>query len=266
MNKYLQVFKISFQQEFAYRLNFIMWRVRNMTYLFLVYFLWDSVFSDPGRVIFGYDRAKILTYIFGIFIIRTIVTASRTIDIGGEISRGELANYLLKPVNYFKYWFTRDLSSKALNLGFLAFEVAILFLIFKPTIFLQTNPFFLILFLISLVLAVILYFLILFITNIFTLWYPDQAWGANFLLIIFIEYLGGGMFPLNILPETLQKILYATPFPYLLFAPLQIYLGAFNVAASLRTVFIEVFFVFLFAIILKSLWNKGLRTYSSEGR
>ncbi|HJX46074.1 MAG TPA: ABC-2 family transporter protein, partial [Patescibacteria group bacterium] len=132
MKKYLSVFKISFQQEFAYRVNFIMWRVRNVTQLFLVFFLWDTVFSAQGKVIFGYDKTRILTYVFGLLIIRAFVLSARAVDVAGEVANGDLSNYLIKPVSYFKYWLTRDLSSKALNLIFAAFETTALFFILKP--------------------------------------------------------------------------------------------------------------------------------------
>ena len=103
MNKYLTIFKISFAQEFAYKVNFVMWRVRNVMQIFLVFFLWDSVFSGSERVVFGYDRARILTYIFGILLVKSLVYSSRSIDVAGEISRGDLSNYLTKPISYFRY-------------------------------------------------------------------------------------------------------------------------------------------------------------------
>src|SRR3990172_12211682 len=139
MKKYLAIFRISFAQEFAYRLNFIMWRVRNVMQIILIFFLWSSVFSDPSRVVFGYDKARILTYVFGILIIKAIVLSARTVDVAGEISSGDLTNFLLKPVNYFKYWFTRDLSSKALNLSFAVVEFFLLYLVLKPSLFFQTD-------------------------------------------------------------------------------------------------------------------------------
>src|SRR4030042_569121 len=95
MKKYLSVFKISFQQEFAYRVNFIMWRVRNVTQLFLVFFLWDTVFSAQGKVIFGYDKTRILTYVFGLLIIRAFVLSARAVDVAGEVANGDLSNYLI---------------------------------------------------------------------------------------------------------------------------------------------------------------------------
>src|SRR3989344_5901660 len=162
MNKYLQVFKISFEQEFAYRLNFIMWRVRNVLQIFVVFFLWDTIFSFRESTLFGYDRDRILTYVFGLIFVKAFVFSARAQDVSGEIARGEIINYLLKPVNYFKYWLTRDISSKALNLAFATVEFGILYLILKPPLFFQTNPIIILLFLVSIILAMSTYFFILF--------------------------------------------------------------------------------------------------------
>lgn len=266
MRKYWTVFKVSFQQEYAYKLNFIMWRVRNIVQIFLIFFLWDSVFANPSTVVFGYDRAKILTYVLGLVIVRAVVTSARAADVGGEIANGDLANYLVRPVSYFKYWFMRDVASKVINLVFAFFEIGILFILLNPPFYFQTNPTYILLFLASLVVSVFLYFVILFVFNLLTLWYPEQGWGVYFLLFIFVDFLGGGIFPLDILPAVIQKILYATPFPYLIFAPLEIYLGKFNVLTAIRAITVSAIWLAIGIISLRKMWALGLRRYASEGR
>lgn len=266
MRKYLTIFEISFQQEFAYKLNFVMWRVRNVLQVLITYFLWTTIFSDPSRIVFGYDRAKILTYIFGLIVVRAIVLSSRTIDVAGEVSQGLLTNYLLKPMSYIKYWFTRDISSKALNLAFSIFEATILFLILKPEFFLQTNVALFSLFVASLLIAVVLFFFLMFIANMLPLWLPEQPWSMSFLLFIFTDFLGGGVFPLDILPDYITKLIYLTPFPYLLFMPLQIYLGKLDVLSSLNAVLTGGVWVILLAFITKAIWTQGLKSYGAVGR
>lgn len=267
MKKYLSVFKISYLQEFAYRLNFIMWRVRNVLQIFLVFFLWSTVYANPGTELFGYDRDRILTYVFGILIIRAVVLSARTVDVAGEISNGDLTNFLLKPINYFKYWFTRDISSKVLNLGFAAVEAGALYLILKPPFFLQTDPGILFAFFISLVLAVLMFFTLLFLVNMIAFWIPTAGWAAQFLVIvIFTEYLSGGIFPIDILPETVQTIIYALPFPYLLFFPLQIYLGKLSTIAIARGLAASFIWTLILGFAVNIVWNKGLEQYSAEGR
>lgn len=267
MNKYLQVFKISFQQEFVYRLNFIMWRVRNILQIFIVFFLWDAVFRNPEKVIFGYDRAKILTYVFGILIVKAFVLSARAVDVAGEVSNGTFSNYLLKPVSYFGYWLTRDASSKALNLIFAAAEVALLYLLLKPPLFLQTNLGYLIGFIVSVAIAILIFFILLFITSAVPFWMPEASWGTQFLVIVIItEFLSGAVFPLDIFPEVVQKILYVLPFPYLIFFPLQIYLGKLPAAEIFKGLLISSFWLVVLWFFLKSLWNRGLKVYQAFGR
>jgi len=266
MDKYLAIFKISFAQEFAYRLNFVMWRVRNIMQFFLIFFLWDTVFSSPSTQIFGYDRPKILTYVFGLIIVRSIVLSARSVDIAGEVSRGDLSNYLVKPINYIKYWLTRDLSSKLLNLSFAMFEAVLLFIVLKPPFFLQTEALQLTFFVFSIFTAILLFFLLMFLFSMFALWYPDQAWGASFLLFIFVDFLGGGVFPLDVLPVNFQNILYLTPFPYLLFSPLQIYLGKLDTLLTVRNVLIGAIWVAILSVMVNKIWRLGLKVYRSEGR
>ena len=86
-----------------------------MIQIFVTFFLWSTIFSDPGRVVFGYDRAKIITYVFGVMMVKAFVLSSKVSDVSGDVARGDLSNYLVKPLNYFKYWFTRDISAKSLN-------------------------------------------------------------------------------------------------------------------------------------------------------
>lgn len=267
MKKYLAIFKISFAQEFAYRLNFIMWRIRNVMQIFLVFFLWDAVFADPTRELFGYNRDKILTYVFGILVLRALVFSARAVDIAGEISRGDLTILLLKPIGYFKYWFTRDLSSKALNLTFAAVETAALFLILKPPFFLQIDPLVISLFVVATVFAVLIFFGLLLLVNMTPFWAPESGWAAQFLFMVIIaEFLSGAVFPIDVLPSGIQNFLRFLPFPYLLFFPLQVYLGKINLSTMLGGVLLSGAWVFILLLAVNYVWGKGIKRYAAEGR
>jgi ABC-2 type transport system permease protein len=266
MKKYLSVFKISFEDGFVYPVNFIMWRVRTVVQILIAYFLWDTVFMDPTREVFGYNRARIMTYVLGLIIVRSVVLSARSGEVAGELSRGDLTNYLVKPVNYLRYWFTRDMADKVMNILFGIVEFTLIILVLKPTIFLQTNPAYLLIFLALMVLAVIAFFFLLFIFSSFTAWYPNQAWAAAFFLMIFVEFLGGGFFPIDVLPPVVQNIIYLTPFPYLLFYPLQVYLGKFSLAMSLRGLAIAFVWVVLLIFLVKKMWKEAVKVYDVAGR
>lgn len=267
MDKYANIFNISFAQEFAYKANFIMWRVRNVLAFLLIFFLWDTVFADSQRILFGYDRDSIMTYIFGILLVKAIVLSARTVDVSGEISNGDIVNLLLKPVDYFRYWLVRDFASKALNLSFAIFEVAILYVIFKPVFYFQTDPGILLAFVLTIIFAVLIFFTTLFIVSSVTFWAPEISWGAQFLVTVVItEFLSGAIFPLDIFPATVQQVLSFTPFPYMIFFPLQVYLGKVSGLALFKGLIVSGVWAFVLYFLMRFIWNKGLRVFQAYGR
>lgn len=267
MKKYLSIFKISFAEEFAYKWNFILWRVRNVLQILLTYFLWSAVYSDPGKVIFGYDRARILTYVFGIMIVRALVMSARSMDVGNDISTGDLSNYLLKPINYFKYFFTRDVASKILNLFFAAIEFFGLFLILKPPFVFQINIFSLLAFIIAIILAMCIYSFILFLLSSVPFWVPELGWSSQFLVsVVIVEALSGSVFPINILPKILQSIIMITPFPYLIYFPIEVYLGNVTGWALVGGLIVSATWTGILWVLLNIVWQKGLKVYQAFGR
>lgn len=265
--KYLNIFKISLIQEFTYKVNFIMWRFRNILQIFVTFFLWDTVFSESGQIIFGYDRSRILTYVFGIILVRAIVLSARAIDVSGDIAQGELSNYLVRPISYFKYWFVRDISSKSLNIFFALIEFSLLYLVLRPPFFFQTNIYVLITFLLSLVIAIFIYFFIIFIISAIPFWAPELGWGSQFLvLIIFVEFLSGALFPMDVLPSTIQSFVMLLPFPYLIYFPIQVYLGKITGMALIYGILTSLFWVITLGFFMKYIWAKGLKVYESIGR
>lgn len=267
MNKYTSIFRISFSQEFAYKLNFIMWRLRNVLQIVVFFSLWSAVFYfNKETTILGYTLEKIVAYTFMLMVVRSVVLSNRITDISGHISNGDLSNYLLRPINYFKYWITRDLSSKFLNLAFSAFEVLILFIILKPNLFVQTDPLTILLFLISLVTAVFIYFNIIMITNCVPFWIPEINWGSMFLVNMLVEFLSGSYFPLDVFPVQIANFVKLTPFPYLVYIPIKIYIGQASVLDNVKDLIVGIVWAFVLFLLMRKIWNRGLKEYEGVGK
>lgn len=261
--KYFSVFKISWEQGFIYRLNFVLWRVRSVLQLILIYFVWWTVFQSQTQV-FGYTEKSIVTYILVAALIRAIILSTRVMDIAGTINEGQLSNFLVKPLSLIGYFFSRDIADKLLNISFVVVEVILFILLLKPAIIIQTNLNLLFLFLLATILGLILFFLISFTIGLFAFWI-ENSWGPFFLLNILMESLGGGLFPTDILPSPLDKIVLLTPFPYLIYFPAKVYLGdlgSFNLFLGFG---ILVFWVLLMWFMMRWILTAGLKRYSAEG-
>lgn len=266
LQKYKQILQISWQNGFVYRLNFIMWRVRSVIQLLVVYFLWLAIFKDGGNFA-GYDKQTILTYIIGTSVLRSFVLASRSQDVGAEIATGNLNNFLVRPLNYFLSWLTRDIADKALNFSFLIGELILLFLILQPPFFMQTDLFYLSTFLLTSVLAMLLYFFLSFLISSVAFWYPEHnGWPGRFLAMVIIEFLSGGLVPLDVFPRPAAAVLQLLPPAYFLFHPLQIYLGRISYLQTWAILTSLIFWLGLLIFIAKLVWNKGLKIYGAYGR
>ena len=263
ISKYLAIFNISWQNMLIYRLNFVLWRFRTVLQLILVYFIWWTVFQTQKSV-FGYTEVTILTYVLVSALARATILSSRIMDIGGHISEGGIVNFLVKPQGITGFYFARDLADKLLNISFVFIELIIIYFLLKPEIIIQTNFNILLQFILSIVLAVILYFALSFTFGLLAFWL-ENIWGIYFLFFMSVEALGGGLFPIDILPEKIANFLLLTPFPYLLYFPAKVYSGSLSSGQLTSGFSILIFWTILSWILMKKVLNAGLRTYTAVG-
>lgn len=262
MKKYISFFLITLQEYFVYRLNMLMWRIRQIFVFLIPYFIWRALVGSGGEL-FGYNFSSLMTYLFGTIILRSLVMGSRTVDLGWMINSGYLTIPLLRPIGMFRFLFSRDLADKLFNLSFMFLEIPLIFLLLRPPIYLQTNVTILLGTIVSLILAILLYFFINIIFGSVAFWSRD-VWAPRFLLMVIMEFATGAMFPLDMLPLSWQQAVYLTPFPYLLYIPLKIYLGqGLDLFNSLA---IGTFWVILFGTLAHYIWRQGIKSYEAEGR
>jgi len=105
--------------------SFLMERFRSLVVLLSFYYLWAALLKNRTSFA-GYDHSQMITYVLGMNILRSFVFAGRTDEIAWEINKGLLSGYLLKPVNFVAYTFSRDLSEKSINLVSAIIEVLLL--------------------------------------------------------------------------------------------------------------------------------------------
>ncbi|MBI5358934.1 ABC-2 family transporter protein [Candidatus Amesbacteria bacterium] len=266
MKKYLTVFQLSFQNEFTYRLNFILWRFRNILRILMTYFLWNSVFSQ-NKIAFGYTHEQMIAYVFLVLVVNTLVIAAPSNDnIGGEISNGDLSNYLLKPMNYLGYWLTRDWASKLLNILFAIGEIGILFIIFRPSLNFTNSAPILLLGIVACIMASLIYYQITKLAVMVSFWAPENTWGLMFLFLVLFEILSGTLFPLSILPQIGLNLLRFTPFPYMVYFPIGILIDKFNMTEIIQILLFSSLWLILGYFLVNKMFRAGLKEYSANGR
>lgn len=262
--KYWTILVTSWVNGFAYPVSFWMWRFRQMLGTFISLSLWSSLFAAQASL-FGYDKNQMLTYIFVANLASYFVLASRTIDVVSIINSGDLSLYLVKPINFFTYWFSRDIADKFQNIVFSFFELILLYLFFKPPFVIPSHPETYLLVTLAILGGIFLYFFINMIFGFIGFWSPD-SWAPRFLFFMVMSFTAGTLFPLDIFPQAFTKIFLLTPFPYLTFFQSKIWLEQLSSGEISRGFLVLLSWMAIMCLLMVGMWRKGIRGYGSEGR
>lgn len=267
MKKYLHVINIGIQNTLVYRVNFLFRAAFGLVPLMATILLWRTIYEGKttGGEIAGYSLAQMVSY----YLIVTIVTALTAVNeddwqIAADIKDGHISQFLLKPVDYLAYRFCLFLSGRLIY-TVVAFVPVALFILYQREYFvLPPGVGAFGWFLVSVLLAGALQFLISYTMALLAFWVLEVA---TFIFILFaFEYLAGGhLFPLNILPPTLAAALDCTPFPYLLYFPVSIYLGQATGEALWRGLAMQAFWTMAAYAAARFVWSRGIRKYAAVG-
>lgn len=266
LNKYITIFKISWQDQFVYRFNFLVWRLRSILSILAAYFFWFTIYQDRN-FIGSYSGQSMITYVFGTFILADLIVNSVSVDVGADISDGNLSNWLIRPLNYFYFWLAKDLANKILNLILCLVEIIIIFILLKPQVTINLNLLSVLAIIIVLPLGLVLNFYLNFIISLMSFWWPEHSgWPQRFFFNIILTFLIGMYFPFDIFPKVISNILQFLPTGFIVYFPMQIYLNRLNPAQIFfRLIIMFAWIAIVYKINLKT-WRLGLKKYSSEGR
>ncbi len=262
MTKYLTLLKITWQNGLVYRLSLFTWRLRSFLSSLMSLTVWTVIFTSNNGA-FGYSKESMITYIFLVAFLQSLIISSSLNGLAGRLYSGEISNYLLKPINLFGYFAIQEVADKFKNILFLILESYFLFLIFKPIIIFPDYKI-LLLFVVWSFGGLILNFIISLLFGSMGFWSP-QAWGPKFIFFMMIEFTAGKLFPLDILPIYLQKIIYFTPFPYLSFVQIQLFLERLNSQEIIKHSIVLTLWILILGLLTHKIWTKGLKSYESVG-
>ena len=264
--KYWRLLTLSWQNGLVYRMSVVMWRIRRFLAALMSLTIWSTIYASSGTSAtpFGYSQSAMISYIFLISVLQNLVMATALNGLASDVYTGQISNHLLKPLSLYGYFAMQEIADKLKNTSAMVFEFAALFLIFKPELVIPTLGI-LGLFVVWTLGAIVLNFIISLLFGSLGFWSPE-TWAPRFLFYTLLQFAAGQLFPLDVLPKVFQKIMYATPLPYLSFVQTQLFLGKIDGAAQLRHTAILFGWIFMLGAIARMVWKKGLQDYDAAGR
>lgn len=234
-----------------------------ISYLSLIVF-WQALFISQANI-FNYSQNEMMTYIIGIAFISNGVLGSIAGTIAGQIRSGEITRDLMYPWNILWMLFLRDMIDKGFNMIFLIPEVIFLVFIFKISLIFPESIMTFFLFFVFLLIALFLFFYLNLFLSLTAFW-TDDVWAIRWLFgVILFDFFSGLYFPLDILPDWLYSIISFTPFPYVAYFPMKLWLGDISSMQGIQAIGVCAVWAVIFFFATTRLFKWGIRDYGAYG-
>lgn len=263
MHKYLTVYKNSLSSFLQYRLNLGLLVISHIVSLTGIIYLWIAIYG-AGQTIGNYSLQEIIFYYIVLTIVQTIIAegVGMGFEISEDINKGAITNYLLKPFSYSAEQFCKLLGKGTINAFFMAPIIFILVLVFRhiahiPPVLIWLE------FIGMMALGLVFYFLIYYLGSLASFWLTYGK-SAIFGILVISNLLNGALMPLDAFPAWFQHINTYSPFQFLIFLPIQTFLGRVH---NWDTIFISALcWIAFFVLAILCVWKLGIRKYESIGR
>ena len=254
MRKYIEIAKLLFKAQIAYRFDVAMTVVLTVTKILFAYILWGAIFGK-NETVAGFTFPMMLSYyIISSFLAQIEMSDGVSGEIGDRIRGGTFSKYMVIPANTQGYFIAQTFGGMAFYILFIFTATIVWIFVFgiKLTI---TSSFSLIL---AAVVMVILGLLFMIQLNYFLgiLAFKFQDIGL-FLMIKgnIVAFITGTLVPLVLLPSSVVSVMRFFPFYYVTYLPSMLLIGK-NESEALVGIAVLAAWLLFFTILNKLAYNK----------
>jgi ABC-2 type transport system permease protein len=267
MNKYLHVVNIGIQNTLVYRVNFLFRAFIGLVPLFATISVWKVIYSskEADSSVAGYTLGGMISY----YLLVTIVDALTAVNeddwqIAADIKEGTINQFLLKPVDYLWYRLSLFVGGRLIYTLVAIAPILLFVLLQREYLVLPPNFLAFAVFGAALVLTGLLQFFMSYTMALLSFWVVEVS---TFIFIVFAfeQIAGGHLFPIDIMPPAVVKLLSLTPFPYLLFFPVSVYLGRIQGNELWTGLAIQAFWVAAAYVAARLVFRGGIKKYTAVG-
>lgn len=260
--KWLATIRMSWQKQLAYKLNFLLLIIGpTVVFCFVKFNLWDAIYSLQGiEKIQGYTLQDMLNYQLWGMIVGFLGQGYNSMNLAEDIRLGRISTYLVYPFGFWPYHTASFVGFQILQVGVSIITLLILVamgylgdLAFGP---LAQG------FVFSLFVG-FLWYQISFVLGLCAFWL-EETWVLRVMFVTIAQFLSGSLLPLEIFPDWLVGLLRWTPFPYLTYVPVRIFMGNYEGSLLQATTILGVWLTVI-SLLLVWVWKRGLRLYTAAG-
>jgi ABC-2 type transport system permease protein len=260
LRKYFVLTRRSIAVMLEYRVSMLIWML-SASFPLVMLAVWLSLAQDGP--VGGYSAGDFVAYYLLSFYMRQMTAVWVAWDLDYDIRHGDLNTKLLHPLSPIHDYISYNLADKVLRgLIFTPMVIAVAWLV--PGVTFAATPFHLACFVLAVIGAWAMRYLSQFSLGLFTFWFSQALVLTDVFWMLFLLF-GGGIAPIDLLPEPLRTLAYGLPFRYMMSFPIEIMLGRLTPVE----IFVGLGSVALWVMVLlgayRFLWARGMRHFGAFG-
>ena len=262
MKKYLFIIKTEIMSNIQYVWNVLFGYIGYAIMIFILFNLWQYLYSDPTQLINGYNMEQMTWYVIITEILWSTLSGRKLCrKISNDVKSGNITYNINKPYNYIGYSLSTHLGDMAVR-GI----VNTLFSMLLGYLFLGSFPnlniISIIILILSAILASIISCLIIITIGLFSFFIEDSGpfyWlYSKFILVL------GTIFPIEYFPESMQEFLNFSPVYVVSYGPAKLFVD-FSYSRAISILIAQVVYIFITFVIAQIIYRKGVRIINVNG-
>lgn len=258
MSVYLKFLSLSFKEKYVYKFNFFTSIIAGFIIIYIQINVWTALYGNNKS-----GLQELIIYVLISSFISNLTKSQVSTKIGEKIEKGTIITDLTKPINFRNYLLAEDAGSNIFQIVFVLMP-SFLFFYFTYHVsvdFLSIN---FVLFLFSLIFAVIIAFLVNYIVGLLVFWL-ETSWYLPFIVGAIFDLFSGSIVPLWFYPNWLLTLCEFLPFRLIFFEPISIFLGKHTLSHVYELLIVQIFWILLLLLIERVMWKSVQRKVIVHG-
>lgn len=262
MRKYLFIIKTQIMSNLQYIFNVTFGFIGYFIMLFILFNLWQYLYSDPNELINGYNMAQMTWYVIITEILWMTLGGRKLCDkISNDVKSGNVAYNINKPYNYIGYYLSThlgDIFIKGIVFTLLGILTGFMFIKEFPVL----NILSILVILISAIFALVISILLITCIGLISFFIEDAGpfyWVYSKLILVM-----GTIFPIEYFPITIQKILNFSPVYVVSYGPAKLFVN-FTWNNAMSIILAQIAYIIIAYYLCHLIYKKGLKKINVNG-
>jgi ABC-2 type transport system permease protein len=259
---YAQQFRTTFAVMLQYRASLVIWMIGHILEPIVYLVVWSTVSISHGDSVGGYSTAEFATYFIVLMIVNHITFSWIMWEYEYRVRQGILSFALLKPVHPIHSDVADNVAYKLITLPLMLLIAGGMSLAFNPAFSKALWTY--VAFIPALFLAFAVRFLFEWTLAQAAFWITRVS-AINQVYYVILLFLSGQVAPLALFPYPVRVLADFLPFRYMVGFPVELFLGRLTPEQAFTGMAIQCASVVGGLLMLRFIWQAGVRNYSAVG-